>query len=142
MTEERCDKSERLSRDLDIVRLQACDSAKDEAEQVLRREAKIAAGPYQIQGRRPRGALSGRFPQQLQVGDGPCIRPPNILRSSVVGCARKYEQSKKRCHKGNSGCSCEEGVIYDIDRCKKIRKIWEKKGKVRKTWSIPTKNTL
>src|SRR6218665_2879927 len=26
--------------------------------------------------------------------------PPNILRSSVVGCARKYEQSKKRCHKG------------------------------------------
>jgi len=21
------------------------------------------------------------------LGDGPCIRPPNILRSSVVGCA-------------------------------------------------------
>ena len=34
--------------------------------------------------------------------------PPNILRSSVVECALKYEQSKKRCF------SCEERVIYDI----------------------------
>jgi len=31
----------------------------------------------------------------LRWGDGPCICPPNILRSSVVGCARKYEQSKE-----------------------------------------------
>src|SRR6218665_479848 len=44
-----------------------------------------------IQGRKPRGAV----PQSLRWGDGPCIRPPNILRSSVVGCARKYEKSKK-----------------------------------------------
>ena len=35
-------------------------------------------------------------PQSFRWGDGPCIRPPpNILRSSVVGCARKYEKSKK-----------------------------------------------
>ena len=27
--------------------------------------------------------------------DGPCIGPPNILRSGVVGWARKHEQSKK-----------------------------------------------
>src|SRR6218665_2361900 len=32
---------------------------------------------------------------QIEVGDGPCIGPPNILRSSVVGWARKHEQSKK-----------------------------------------------
>ena len=37
----------------------------------------------------------GDGPLKFEVGDGPCIRPPNILRSSVVGCARKYEQSKK-----------------------------------------------
>ena len=33
--------------------------------------------------------------QGLRPSIGPCIRPPNILRSSVVGCAGKYEQSKK-----------------------------------------------
>ena len=59
------------------------------------------------QGRRPRGT-GGRPPPKFEVGDGPCIRPPNILRSSVVGCARKYEQSKERCF------CCEERVIYDI----------------------------
>src|SRR6218665_2638408 len=41
------------------------------------------------------GGAGGRFPKKLEVGDGPCIRSPNILRSSVVGCTRKYEQSKK-----------------------------------------------
>ena len=35
----------------------------------------------------------GDGPPKFEVGDGPCIRPPNILRSSVVGCARKYEKS-------------------------------------------------
>src|SRR6218665_2073776 len=47
-----------------------------------------------IQGRRTRGT-GGQSPPKFEVGDGPCIRLPNILRSSVVGCARKYEQSKK-----------------------------------------------
>src|SRR6218665_116306 len=54
------------------------------------------------------GGLGGRSPSKFEVGDGPCIRPggrpmhpsPNILRSSVVGCARRYEQSKKGCHIG------------------------------------------
>jgi len=40
------------------------------------------------------GGLRGWTPK-FEVGGGPCIRPPNILRSSVVGCARKYEESKK-----------------------------------------------
>jgi len=74
------------------------------------------------QGRRPRRDWEDGPPKiwKSEVGDGPdgpCIRPPNILRSSVVGCARKYEESKKMCHKGipfwNSGLSCEEGsCIY------------------------------
>ena len=41
------------------------------------------------------GGLEGWSPQKFEVGDGPCIRSPNILRSSVVGCARNYEKSKK-----------------------------------------------
>ena len=51
------------------------------------------------------GNLGGTVPQSLRWGDGPRIRPPNILRSSVVGCARKYEKSLKRCF------SCEARVI-------------------------------
>jgi len=49
---------------------------------------------HDMQGRKPRGDW-GDGPPKFEVGDGPCIRPPNILRSSVVGCARKYEKSKK-----------------------------------------------
>ena len=33
--------------------------------------------------------------QNLRWGDGPCIRPPDILRSSVIGCVAKYELTKK-----------------------------------------------
>src|SRR6218665_991405 len=60
----------------------------------------------------------GTVPQKkFEVGDGPCIRPPNILRSSVVGCALKYEQSKRKWHK----------VIfmsYTTFNIVKLRKIW------------------
>src|SRR6218665_702415 len=41
---------------------------------------------------------TGGTAPKFEVGDGPCSRPPNILRSSVcqfVRCARKREQSKK-----------------------------------------------
>src|SRR6218665_3264207 len=73
------------------------------------------------QGRKPRGGLGDGPPQSLRWGDGPCIRPPNILRSSVVGCARNYEKSKKWCF------SCEERVMYGIMTLNKvkIRKISE-----------------
>jgi len=41
------------------------------------------------------GRTGGTVPPNLRWGDGPCIGPPNILRSSVVGWARKLEESKK-----------------------------------------------
>src|SRR6218665_3912816 len=83
------------------------------------------------QGRKPRGTGDDP-PQSLRWGDSPCIRLPNILRSSVVGCARKYEKSKK-------------GVFLVRERsCTtfnkvKIRKIRQKRGKIRKTWSMTKK---
>jgi len=35
---------------------------------------------------------------KFEVGDYLCIRPPNISRSNVIGCVRKCELSKQRCH--------------------------------------------
>ena len=45
----------------------------------------------------PQGIALPRATNDVKTALGPCIRPPNILRSrpSVVECARKYEQSKK-----------------------------------------------
>ena len=37
----------------------------------------------------------GQSPQNLRRGNGPCIRLPNILRSTVIGCEAKYELTKK-----------------------------------------------
>src|SRR6218665_1857842 len=80
------------------------------------------------QGRRPRGWGNG--PPKFEVGDGPCIGRSNILRSSVIEFARKYE------HKGiffrNSGCSCEEMVIYDIEHSKRYEKSGKRNGKSEK----------
>ena len=89
---------------------------------------------YGRQGRRPRGDW-GDGPPKFE-GDGPCIRPPNILRSSVVRCARKYEQSKER-----SFCCEERAYTTFRPNIVKIRKIWEKKGKIRKTWSMTKKKS-
>ena|SRR6218665_1721963 len=48
----------------------------------------------QAHGRRL-GGTGGTVPQNLRWGtDGPCIRPSNILRSSVIGCVAKYELTK------------------------------------------------
>ena len=47
-----------------------------------------------VRGGDPEGT-GGTPPKKFEVGDGPCIGTPNILRSSVVGWARKLEQSKK-----------------------------------------------
>ena len=50
---------------------------------------------------------------------------PNILRSSIVGCARKHEQSKKGVFLVRKGSCTTVNIV-------KIRKIWEKKEKIRK----------
>jgi len=34
-------------------------------------------------------------PQKFEVENAPCIRPPNISRTSVIGCEAKYELTKK-----------------------------------------------
>jgi len=47
--------------------------------------------------RRLRG--TGGWSPKFEVGDGPCIRPPIFLRSTVVGCEEKYNLTKKRCQK-------------------------------------------
>src|SRR6218665_370726 len=85
--------------------------------------------------RRPRGT-GGTVPQKnLRWGDGPCIRPPNILRSSVVGCPRKYKQSKKGVIKE----FFSEIVVFLVKKgsCTTFNtvKIW----KIRKTWSMTKK---
>ena len=59
----------------------------------------------------PRGGDLGGLgdgPPKFEVGTAHASAPPNILRSSVVGCAGKYEKSYKNCF------SCEERVICDI----------------------------
>src|SRR6218665_1673627 len=52
------------------------------------------------------GGTGGTVPPQknLKWGDGPCIGPPNILRSSVVGWVRKVEQSKNN--------RCRQGILF------------------------------
>jgi len=53
------------------------------------------------------GGTGGTVLPQFEVGDGPCIRPPNILisRPTVIGCEAKYELSKKR---SQGGIFCSE----------------------------------
>ena len=55
------------------------------------------------------GGLGGRSPQNLRWGTAHAFAPFNILRSSVIGCVRKYEVSKK-------------GVTKDFFRNRALRK--------------------
>ena len=60
----------------------------------------------------------GRSPfKKFEVGDGPCIRPPNSSRSSVFVCAAKYELTKQRCH---------EGIV-----CSEVEPFWQEEGHIR-----------
>jgi len=89
------------------------------------------------QGRRPRGDWGGRSPPKFEVGGtAHALVPPNILRSSVVRCAWKHEQSEKLCF------SCEEMVIYTTFNTVNIRKMWEKKGKIRRTRPMTKKKVI
>ena len=42
------------------------------------------------------GGTGGRSPSKFEVGDGPCIRPPNILRSIVLSGARESTNRVKK----------------------------------------------
>ena len=67
---------------------------------------------------------------------------PNILRSSVVGCARKYEQSKKGVIKeffSEIVVFLVRNGSYTTFNIVKIRKIWEKNWKIWKIWSMTKK---
>jgi len=41
------------------------------------------------------GDLGGTVPPKFEMGDGPCFRPSNISRNSVIGCVSKCELTKK-----------------------------------------------
>ena len=41
------------------------------------------------------GVTWGMVPPKFEVGDGPCIRFPNILKTTRFGCEAKHELSKK-----------------------------------------------
>src|SRR6218665_3235246 len=57
------------------------------------------------------GASGGAVPPKFEVGGtAHAFVPPNILRSSVVGCARKYEKSKKGVFLVRKG-SCTKGHV-------------------------------
>src|SRR6218665_3328964 len=85
------------------------------------------------QGRRPRGDW-GTVPQKFEVGGRPMHWSPNILRSSVVRCACKYEQSKK-------GVFLVRKWLYTTFNIVNLRKMWEKKGKIQKTRSMTKKRS-
>ena len=60
------------------------------------------------------GGTGGTVLPKVEVGGRPMHPPPNILRSSVIGCVAKYELAKKRCN----------GVII----CSEIEVFREEKG--------------
>src|SRR6218665_3624374 len=73
-------------------------------------------------GRRFRGTV----PTKFEVGEGPCIRRPNILKSNVIGCEAKYLVSKRRFQEGIFSSEIEvfgqekwsyKGHIYVVGLC-------------------------
>ena len=69
--------------------------------------------------------------------------PPNILRSSVVGCARKYEEIKKCVIKEFFSeivvVLARKGSYTTFNIVKDTENPGTKKGKIRKTWSMTKK---
>jgi len=59
------------------------------------------------------GELGRRSPQHLRWGDGPCIRPPNIWRSTVIIDEAKYVLSEKRCQ---GGIRCSEVEVFGQEK--------------------------
>jgi len=80
--------------------------------------------------------LGGRSPQSVRWGGAAhAFVPPNILRSSVVGCARKYEQSKKG-HQNFLRQKCKKGDFLvrkgSCTTSNKVRKSVKREGKFEK----------
>ena len=59
------------------------------------------------------GGLGEGPPQNLRSGGRPMYPPPNISRSSVIGCVWKYELSKKKC---DDGIFCSEIEIFLVKK--------------------------
>ncbi len=59
------------------------------------------------------GAAGVSVPQRFEVGDGPFILPPNILRGrcTVIGCEAKCELSANRSQGGNFCFEIEVFVV-------------------------------
>src|SRR6218665_2416800 len=86
------------------------------------------------------GGLGGRSPKKVEVGKSMHSHrpPPNILRSSVVGCARKYEQSEKRCHQGifsEIGFFFVKKGSYMTEILGAKMEIFSLKNLIQKSWS-------
>ena len=86
------------------------------------------------------GGTEGTVPPKIWGGNGPCIGPPNILRSSVVGHERKHRVKK--------GVVFSEIVLFVVKKGSyttfytvKLRRIWKKGVKIRKTWSTAKKRS-
>src|SRR6218665_3837223 len=88
-----------------------------------------------IQGRRPRGT-GGTVPPKFEVGDRPCIGPPNILRSIVLSDVRESMNRVKNC------VFLVRKWSYTTFNIVNIRKMWEKKGKIRRTRSMTKKKLI
>src|SRR6218665_211100 len=94
------------------------------------------------------GGTGGTVPQHFLVGDGPCIRPPNILRSrpTVNGYEANHELTKKRCQGGTFCCEIEvfgqEGYIcyksefQTVEADKRQKKIESMTEKGQKLWVV------
>ena len=81
------------------------------------------------------GDLGGTVPPKFEVGGRPCIGPPNILRISVVGWARKLEQSKKIGVKE----FFSEIVLFLVKKGSYTTVDTLKIQRIRKTWSMTKK---
>src|SRR6218665_325378 len=71
--------------------------------------------------------LWGDGPPKFEVGDGPCIRLPNILRNSVC----RMTVKKILLPKWKKGVFLARKGLCTISNKVKIRKIREKRGKIR-----------
>src|SRR6218665_632354 len=85
-------------------------------------------------------------PTNLRWGTAHASVTPDILRSSVVGCARKYEQSKKGVIKEFFSeivvVLVRKGSYTTLNIVKDTENLGKERGKIRKTWSMSKKKVI